>query len=342
MSGTGMTRNQDTVEKTAAYWVMRLSSSGCGPADRAAFEAWRSRHSSHAQAFERTERSLAFVGRHLEHPAIGNLIDKVMAETAPVKTPFWQSWAAASVAVVCVVVLIMSSSLQQRVVREDAVKIYDTAVGERSTITLADGSTVTLNTNSRIEVDFNPARRGINLVRGQALFEVAKNSSWPFVVEAGNQRITALGTAFDVRIETEKIKVSLIEGRVAVDKFVTGRTGPEQPVIPENRIELVEGEQLVTSATLATIVEKINLEELMGWREGRIVFRDTRLGAAIAEVNRYNKDQLRLSEDPRLQAIRISGVFKTGQIAPFISAMQTMHSVEAHHTAKNEITLRWR
>jgi len=336
---------EDTLERNAAYWTVRLSSSTCGPADRAAFEAWRNEDPSHAEAFERTEKTLAFVDRHIEHPSIGSLIDDVMLETAP-KSRLFQSWGIGIAATICaavmsVIVLMQFVSPQST----DNSEVYGTAVGERRTITLSDGSTVTLNTNSRIEVAYNSARRDIQLIQGQALFEVAKNASWPFVVEAGNQRITALGTAFDVRVDDkshEEIQVALVEGRVAVDEFNVDNEGHEQPVIPENRIELIAGERLIASANQRIrAVEKIDLEEVTGWREGRIVFRNTPLKEAVKEVNRYTKQKLQLADDVRLHNIRISGVFNTGRIAPFVSALQITNPVVVWTSTKSKMVLSW-
>jgi len=280
------------------------------------------------------------------------MVTEVMAQTAP-PPPSWRRRALAGAAMIFVVFISAVLLLNLLSERDDgsgaaSFTAYDTVLGQRSTIMLADGSTVTLNTNSRIEVAYNATERGIRLRRGQALFEVAKDAAWPFVVRAGKQRITALGTAFDVRLAPkrdgagEEIRVALVAGRVAVDELVADDAAAGAATIPENRIELVAGERLIASAGRERAAQKVDLEEIISWREGRIVFRDTPLGEAVAEVNRYTTDQLRLSDDPRLWEIRVSGVFKTGQVAPFLAAQKATHAIDSQRTAHNEITLLWK
>ncbi len=94
---------------------------------------------------------------------------------------------------------------------------YATRIGERSTIRLADGSVVTLDTASRVSLDLTTANREVHLLGGQANFEVAKDKARPFVVYAGDRRITAVGTAFDVRLDQREVCVTLVDGKVSVD-----------------------------------------------------------------------------------------------------------------------------
>lgn len=95
-------------------------------------------------------------------------------------------------------------------------RTYQTGIGQRSTVTLEDGSSVELNAKTRIRVAFNERRRNVELTEGQALFHVAKNAQRPFVVRAGNRDIVAVGTAFDVRLDATTVRVTLIEGKVKV------------------------------------------------------------------------------------------------------------------------------
>jgi transmembrane sensor len=104
----------------------------------------------------------------------------------------------------------------ERITGGDSTEQYTTAVGQRSTITLRDGSSVELNARTRVKVDFTETRRSVELVDGQALFHVAKNPHRPFIVRAGNREIVAIGTAFDVRVDAAYLRVTLIEGKVAI------------------------------------------------------------------------------------------------------------------------------
>jgi len=282
---------------------------------------------------------LAFVDRNLSHPALGRLVDDVLEETKP-KPVSWRNWPVMAGAIAASLALIIVGVMSFSFPADQMMASYDTVIGERSTLILADGSTLTLNTNSKVEVDFSDEERSINLVRGQALFEVAKNKNWPFVVKAGNQRITALGTAFDVRLDNsvKEVRVVLVEGRVAVDEF----SEDERSIIADKRVELVPGDRLVSVSNIKRTVGKTDLDLAISWREGRIVFRGENIKDAISEINRYSVDQLRLGADPRLKGLNINGVFDAGRITSFASALEAMHSVKAQRTSKNEITLVWR
>lgn len=337
------------VKKAAAYWAARLSSEGCGPADRAAFAEWRDKDPAHAEAFERTQRGLRAVDRCMGHPDLEAMSKEVLEATAP-RAPIWRRWQGAAIAasvalVIAVSAVLLASSMNDRSARIAALQgeYYETAIGERSTIVLVDGSTVTLNTNSRIEVDFDEGQRDVALIRGQALFEVAKDPARPFIVEAGNQRITAIGTAFDVRFDKgDEVKVVLVEGRVAVDELVNAAAANAPALVPEKRIEMTAGEVLVAAANVERAVQAADIEEATSWRNGRLLFRAKPLGEVIEEVNRYSVAQLRLSDDPRLEDIVVSGVFNAGQSESFVVAIGAMHAIDAQRTAKDEITLVWR
>lgn len=336
--------SQQSVNETAAYWAMRLSSDACGPADRAAFLAWRDEHPDHAAAFERTERALRLVDRHVAQPELEAMSRQVLAETAPRK-PFLTRWLAAGIAAsvfllagLSAVMLTRTGPAPETAILSASLRVYETAVGERSTITLSDGSTVTLNTDSRIEVAFEEAFRDISLVRGQALFEVAKDASRPFRVKAGHQRITAIGTTFDVRFDREdEVRVVLVEGRVAVDELDKKKLEAGEP----DRIEMVPGETLLAHASTGREVGTADLEAATSWRDGRLVFRKEPLDQAVAEINRYSTSKIRLDQDPRLAALTVSGVFNVGKPETFALALETMHTVETSRTPEGDITLHW-
>lgn len=335
-----------SVKDAAAYWANRLSSPDCGPADRKAFTAWRNADPQHADAYEKTQKALRIIDRHMGHPELEAMAGEVLAETEPPsakeRVGGWGRWASAAAAAM---VLMTAGVVGFSVFGNDpaAVQVaeyYETAIGERSTVTLSDGSTVALNTNSRIEVNFQAERRDIALVRGQALFEVAKDATRPFVVEAGNQRITAIGTAFDVRLdEDDEVKVVLVEGLIAVDELVAIDGAPEPVVNEEKRIEMTAGEALVASVNVERIAEPADIEQATSWREGRLLFRSTPIVEAIDEINRYSVEQLRLTDDPRWADVTVNGVFNAGRSESFVLALETMHGLNAQRTARNEITL---
>lgn len=341
--------SERAVKETAAYWAMRLASEDCGPADRAAFIAWRDEHPARAAIFERTERALRTVDRHMGHPELEAMSRQVLEETAP-KQRAPRRWLAAGLAAAVLLVAGLSAHLLTggRVAPAPdstlmAQTMYETAVGERSTVTLPDGSVVTLNTNSRIRVGFAQDRRAVELENGQAFFEVAKDASRPFVVKAGNQQITAIGTSFDVRFDTQaEISVVLVEGRVAVDEVEPLPSKKVLEQAPEKRIEMSAGERLVANATEGRKIRPADVEDATSWRNGRLIFRGEPLAEAVAEVNRYTTSKLQLVDDPRLEEITVSGVFNVGRLESFVLAVTSVHSIEARKTPGGETELTWR
>lgn len=329
-----------SIEEAAAYWAMRLSSPACGPADRAAFEAWREENETHANAYARAERALTVVDRHLGSSELSALADQVLAETEPRRRPVLGAAVAGMAAAVILavgLVVFFDISLQRNegsAISVAKLEAYETAVGERSTVTLSDGSAVVLNTASRIEINYSEERRGVTLTAGQALFEVAKDPDRPFEVLAGDRRIVALGTAFDVRLdEGVGVQVTLIEGRVAVDSAVN--------VGEPERQELAAGEQLVARVDAPTVVAAADVERVTSWREGQLVFRNDPLLDAVREINRYSTTQLFVGDDPRLHEIRVSGVFKAGRSNSFVLALETAYPVNAQQIAEDRIALLW-
>jgi len=191
--------------------------------------------------------------------------------------------------------------------------VFSTAVGERSTFRLADNSVVTLSTDSAVRVNHWAKERRLTLVRGQAFFQVAKDPTRPFVVAAGDKRVTAVGTAFDVRMEPGKLSVTLVEGRVRI-----AADAPQG----ERRVEMSAGSRFVAADPAEWLISSVDTAKESAWLKGRLVFDGEPLSAVVAEMNRFSDRKLSLS-DPALGATPVSGVFKTGQIDAFVAALKT-------------------
>ena len=218
-------------------------------------------------------------------------------------------------------------------------RIYTTAVGERLVVTLPDGSQVTLDTRSQLRVAWSKRERNVKLVRGQALFEVAKDRTRPFVVEARNQRLVAVGTAFDVRVEGRQMKVTMVEGTVRVEPATAtldGRTTSPSPV----RM-LTAGEQLVVNAQSEDYIHRTNPDRATSWQRGQLIFDDTRLEDAVGELNRYSQTQIVLA-DPTLADLRLSGAFATGRPNVFVEAVTSYFAVAVASRDSESIVLKAR
>lgn len=193
---------------------------------------------------------------------------------------------------------------------------FTTGVGEQWVVQLADGSSVRLDTDSRMRVRFNDGQRLVDLERGQAMFSVAHDAQRPFVVAAGEARVTAIGTVFDVQRQGAGISVILVSGAVDVMRL----SSSEKPV----RLAAGQEAKLTTAGTVSRVVD---VPTATSWTEGRIVFRDTPMSEAVAEVNRYLTAKVIL-ESQDLASVPVNGVFKTGDRDAFVAAASGVFGLE--------------
>ncbi len=187
---------------------------------------------------------------------------------------------------------------------------YATEVGGREAVTLADGSRVTLNTRTRGRALVNEQERRFWLEEGEAYFEVAHDPSRPFVVMAGKDRVTVLGTRFSVRYEDGRTEVTVLEGRVRLDRAPTG-AAPSTPVVMTRNEAVVaqDGSVLVISRTDQEVRDELS------WRKGQLAFEQMTLGDVAAEFNRYNTVQLVVEGDAA--NLRVSGSFDAQNVEGF-------------------------
>lgn len=202
---------------------------------------------------------------------------------------------------------------------------YATTIGQRQTDVLADGTNVTLNTDSVLEVRFTRDRRDVDLQRGEAQFDVAHDPSRPFVVHTGMSTVTALGTRFQVRRDADDVVVTLLRGSVEVTQGQDRRT-------------LVPNEQARLTAAGGIAVRTIDPAEVSGWLAGWLHFRNATLGEVVAEANRYSTRKLRLA-DPKLADLRIQGNFRAGDTASIAAVAAAFLPVRVEDHG-NDIVLR--
>jgi len=204
-------------------------------------------------------------------------------------------------------------------------EIYRTPRGGRTTVTLADGSVMSLNTDTVARVRFTATRRSVELLRGEAYFQVSHDAGRPFVVDAGHRDIVAVGTAFDVYRDPAIIRVVLAEGRITVGP-PRRRAGSAQAAAD---LHVRPGQGVVYDVARGQArLRPMNLAALTSWREGRLRFDAVALDAAVAELNRYSDVQLELT-DSSLRDLRISGVFRTGQPDAFVAALTKLFPIQA-------------
>jgi transmembrane sensor len=218
--------------------------------------------------------------------------------------------------------------------RDGAHETYRTEVGTRSSFKLPDGSVATLDTDSVVQVDFSPQERTVRLLKGQALFEVAKHRPIPFRVYAGDRCITAVGTQFDVRLDGPRLRITLIEGRVKVSE---ADAAPQ--LSPQANMILTPGEELDERAGQSMLVTRADLAKVQSWKDGLVVFEDEPLSQAVAELNRYSARPIVIG-DPSISNLRVTGVFNTDQSDRFAEILTESFPLTATYDAATGTVLR--
>jgi transmembrane sensor len=200
---------------------------------------------------------------------------------------------------------------------------YATRIGETRVVPLPDGSIVTLNTNSEVAVRFTPGARVVQLVRGEALFDVAKNKARPFVVAAGDTSVRVVGTSFTVRhLDAAPVQVLVREGIVEVSKPAAGMT-PVRITANNMAVAAPDG----GAAISASVVPAAQLHRQLAWQSGQIAFEGETLAQAVQEFSRYSDTRI-VIDDPVLAKEEIAGLFKATD--PIGFAQTIAISLNAH------------
>lgn len=322
----------DTVEAMASQWLARQDSGEWTAADQSALDHWLEESTAHTVAYVRLEAAWARADRYKVLGA------GVPAGQVPQPEEFQLSshfsgrkpqqlrrglsqfrTLAASVVVVlgAAVALYLASSSGPD---------YKTPVGGTASVPVADGSHVTLNTDSAIRVLLTNLERRVQLDQGEAYFEVASDPGRPFVVTAGSKRVVAVGTKFSVRRLGNDVRVSVTEGKVRVE---------EQPLLagaPQSMSLLTAGSVANTreGSILVQRESPAEVEESLSWRTGYLTFHENTLSDAVAEFNRYSSRKI-VIEDPAVGSIRLSGRFRTTEYDAFVRLLEGGFPIRAQH-----------
>jgi transmembrane sensor len=193
--------------------------------------------------------------------------------------------------------------------RLQADKAFATGIGATQQVQLADGTRMELNTNTRVHTDVTAARRAVTLVSGEAYFDVVHDARRPFIVYAGNRRITDLGTKFSVFRDGDDVRVLVREGEVRVE--LLDKAAMSAPVVAQaGHAVIAKGGE-----TLLLAKPDQDIANALSWRSGMLVFSQQTLAEAAEQFNRYNEKQILVEGDAR--KIRIGGSFKAGNVDVF-------------------------
>jgi len=299
----------DEIRAKAAAWVAQLHDEQRSSDVEAGVRAWLGESEHHRRAFDRMTSAWELAGK---------IQMRARGEGSTIHTgrrPRFIPWAAAMAATLVLAVTAAAYFWRDNVVV--------TGVGQRQVRLLQDGTRVVLNTDTRIEVDYDEHARRVRLVRGEAWFDVAKRPTWPFLVMVGGQEIRALGTSFIVRHDAQDLSVTLVEGRISVAPVAGSDEAPSQ-----NPQILTPGQRLTLSRQHAPAVDRPELNRVTAWERGRVEFDETPLGDAANEMNRYAKTHITVA-DAEVAQLRVGGVFRAGDSDEFVRTVTAAFGLRA-------------
>jgi len=308
-------RTDRAISEEAAQWFSLKRSGDMSAAQTAAFAAWLQSDPQAQHHFDRLRRQWDALGAVASDPAILAVRERDLRTfNRPGRLKALTGIAAAAVLMVTSVATVLQTGLLDQYWGSSRGETFQTGTGQRTTATLTDGSVVTLDAESELRVVEMAAHRRLQLVRGHAFFQVAKDSMHPFLVEAAGKTVRALGTKFDVRVDDNKaVTVTLVEGKVRVEQS-RGWSRPEQ------RADMTPGGKLVARADQNWKLTQVDAASETSWLSGRLTFVGEPLATAIAEVNRYSRQKI-VFADGAVPDTEIVGVFAAGDVDGFVTAM---------------------
>jgi transmembrane sensor len=282
------------------------------PEDWDAAFAWVALNPAHGVAFAKAEASWELTARLRE--VVPGLEPEEIAGPAGRFEALFTDRAVAALLGIAMIGTVLTVAIQ----KWSDVDRFQTVVGEERALVLADGSRVTLNTDSAIEVTMRGSRRFVRLLKGEARFDVAHDPARSFVVQASDATLRALGTDFNVRLRPDLTELTVISGRVAVRDGDT----PPRTVDAGTAAAIREG------AVALTHLEGAQIARRVAWQNGVIDFRGQALGEVVYELNRYRKAPLVIG-DPQLTSITITGQVRADRSDLFVAFLERRHGIRA-------------
>jgi transmembrane sensor len=347
-----MSDSADSIEQQACAWIAKLNGEP-SDGDLQQFRAWMAQSPAH-----RTQiRQLAKLWGQLDilaELAVINMPPTTLTSSLAVKlkalvhsTAQQLSKRPAQASLAFALVLAIALSTLFSLDRNS----YSTAVGQQQLITLHDGSTVLLNTNSQISVDYSNQARNITLVKGQAHFDVMPNPNKPFNVYAGTGLVKALGTAFSVYLQPEILEVTVTEGTVELNAL---QPAAPQPADQASNRQVAEAK--VTKLTLLDAGQNARIDQRnhsidqletvdapaimqkLAWHQGLLQFSGDPLQEVVAEISRYTDLNIVIA-DPQIRNLRIGGFFKVGETDKMLEALETSFGIDVKRLGNRTVHL---
>jgi len=341
--------NAGQLEEHAAEWAVRMAEGGLSEEEQAAFQSWYAASVRNREAFSH----LSQLWEHYD--AAAELADHAAADvTRASRAEGGSRWAGALrympgrrallAASVALVALLGASTLEREVTPSPtATEVYETvaetAVGERRTVTLPDGSSVELNTSSQVAIRYAVDARLVRLMRGEAHFTVASDPQRPFTVHAAERVVTAVGTAFTVQLRRDAVEVTVAEGRVSLAESQATRVGIPGLEVSLPALEAGQSAVLHEGSRQVAALAPAELERKLAWRQGMLDFAGEPLGQALAEIGRYTDIVIEVT-NPALRDLPVAGRLRIDDLENMLQALQLMADVRLERVTDRHVRVR--
>ena len=338
-----------TIKEEAGAWIVKIDQGELSPEQISEFQQWLSQSRYHREYVEKLAQNWDSMSILSELADLFPLPETAPSSSQQPKNNWMPLWLTTSVSV-CLLVAMMVFDLN---LGKDKTE-YFTAVGQQTDVKLDDGSVVSLNTNSHLEVDFSGDIRMVRLLRGEAHFDVAKNPKRPFVVYAGKGMVWAVGTAFNVRYTDVNVDVMVTEGTVKVYaesediKPGSRRLSPTESQMDEFTVSDITQHEVIANAGQTVsyreaIEEHIEVtpqvvDKKLAWQTGYLTFSGESLERALAEIARYTDKEIIITDDS-IKSLQIGGHFKTNDIDGLLVSLGQGFDLDIHYTSDNRIRI---
>lgn len=292
---------REHIEAEAAGWLARVDR-GLNSEEELLFQQWKAADIEHR---------IIFLQRQATWQRADQLAAMHQSSSLASRLPSRLALKVAAIAAVLVVCVGLGLTWWPQDV---APQRFETAVGAKRSLNLPDGTHVELDTDTVIHASMTSWTRTVTLDRGQAYFEVVHDENHPFVVIAGNRRITDLGTKFSVRRDGDRVDVVVTEGEVRVEHIAADHASA--PVVAERNMVVIARD----NETLVTTKPPKEISNAMLWRSGMLSFNQEPLAAVAEDINRYNVRKIEVVGPAR--DIRIGGSFRSDNIEGFTQLLR--------------------
>jgi transmembrane sensor len=305
------------VDDEAVGWFMALRDPDAPEQRFLEFRQWLESSSEHRDAYDRVETLwVALDPSKPDAPAV-TVFQHRRAPARRAQTRRAAIWSGAGLAIAAGLAAVLVLPQMSAPPHLDT---YRTAKGERREVTLADGSKLSLNSGTELSVQLGKTSRTVTLTAGEALFDVAHDASRPFSVVVGDQQIRDIGTAFNVLRRDDQLTVTVLRGVVAVDNRAGGQIA-----------QLTQGDELRHRIGSSQSSQgRVDPQEAVAWRAGRLIYRDQSLSEVAADLNRYLP--IPISVDAKAGALRFSGVLQLDREDVMIGRIVQLLPVRATST----------